>query len=456
MYKINLLKKFLLLMGDAALIFASFYFAPALRFGKILDIYTIFSPEDLAAIIGYLFIFYIFDLYNLAERFIRGNFVIRLAAALVIASICISAIFYIFRVPLYSVSVFFLHNFLIFCFCLGWRIAFGRIHDMTRKPLRLVILGAGEKGKEFHKMIKSNPEFEVVGFLDDDTGKKDTVVDGLPVIGNSNDLPLLVSEDKIDKVVVAITQHIGKEVYKQLIKAKFSGVTVYEVPTFAEMYLGKIPVNYVTDTWITHMPMSGVRRNVYAKRVKRIIDIALSVCGLLATLPFMFIIWVVIKLDSPGPALFIQTRIGWRERPFHLVKFRSMRYGMELERSFAGSRNDPRITRIGKSLRLFRLDELPQLWNVLKGDMSFIGPRALMKEEVDTFDQEIPYFALRHSIRPGITGWAQVNYKHGASMEDALEKLQYDLYYLKNMSFLLDLHIMLRTVRVVLFMKGAR
>jgi len=255
---------------------------------------------------------------------------------------------------------------------------------------------------------------------------------------------------------VAITHTIRPEVYKELIAAKFSGVNVYEMPTFCEMTARKIPVRHVSDVWLTHTTMSGVRRSAYTQRVKRIIDILLSLAGLIATLPLLAVIWMAIRLDSPGSALFIQRRIGWQGRPFNLLKFRSMRAGTETERAYAGHRNDPRITRVGKALRVFRLDELPQLWNVLKGDMSFIGPRALMEEEVREFDPAIPYFGLRHSVRPGITGWAQVNYPHGATKEDALEKLQYDLYYLKNMSFLLDLHILLRTIRVVVFRKGAR
>ena len=202
--------------------------------------------------------------------------------------------------------------------------------------------------------------------------------------------------------------------------------------------------------------MSCVQRTVYTQRAKRVIDIILSLMGLLVTFPLVVVIFLAVRLDSPGPALFVQRRTGWQGRPFNMLKIRTMRVRTEIERDYAGHRHDPRITRVGRALRLFRLDELPQLWNVLKGDMSFIGPRALMEEEVILFNPEIPYFNLRHTIRPGITGWAQVNYRHGATKEDALKKLQYDLYYLKNMSLILDLHILLRTVRVVLFCKGAR
>jgi exopolysaccharide biosynthesis polyprenyl glycosylphosphotransferase len=450
-----LLKKLILLAGDAVLIVAAFYFAPALRFANLIDFFTVFDPVDIASIFSYLFIFYIFDLYTLEEQFSGGAFIIRFAVALAIANIFIAATFFLFRVPLYSAGIFFLNSTLIFCFCMGWRIAFQKLSDRTRQPLRLAILGAGESGQAFYEMVKKM-DYQIVAFLDDDEKKWGSTVGNVSVIGGSDLLPSLVRDRRIDKVIVAITHAIRPEVYKQLITAKFSGVNVYEMPTFCEMVMEKIPVRHVSDSWLTHTTMSGVRRSAYTQRVKRVIDILLSLCGLIVTLPLMAVVWIAIRLDSPGPALFIQRRIGWQGRPFNLIKFRSMRQGCEKERMQAGCLDDPRITRVGKILRLFRFDELPQLWNVLKGEMSFIGPRALMEEEVREFDPAIPYFGLRHAVRPGITGWAQVNYPHGVTMEDALEKLQYDLYYLKNMSFVLDLHILLRTVRVVLFRKGAR
>jgi lipopolysaccharide/colanic/teichoic acid biosynthesis glycosyltransferase len=172
--------------------------------------------------------------------------------------------------------------------------------------------------------------------------------------------------------------------------------------------------------------------------------------------PLFILVAAAVKLDSEGPALFSQSRLGINGEIFSLLKFRSMRVGLENDRAHAGSRNDPRITRVGRVIRRFRIDELPQIWNVFKGEMSFVGPRALMEEEVDVFQRTIPFFSIRHAIRPGITGWAQINYPHGASEEDALAKLEYDLYYLKNLSPILDIVILLKTIRTVLLGKGAR
>jgi exopolysaccharide biosynthesis polyprenyl glycosylphosphotransferase len=449
-------KKLILLLGDAVLIAAAFYLAPALRFGAFLDIAAILEPIDLASVFSYLLIFYIFDLYTFEERFWGGAFTVRFGAALVAANVFIMAMFFLLRIPLYSLGIVLLSSALIFVFCLTWRIIFESRALRTRRPLRLAVLGAGGAGQAFYDAFRANRGMDIVLYLDDDPAKWGKAVGSVSIAGGSEKLTELVREKKIDKVIVAITHGMRPEVYSQLIGVKFSGVNVYELPTFWEMKTGKIPVDHVSDVWLIHSAMSGVRRNMYAQRVKRVIDIALSLAMLLAALLPMVLIGVAIRLDSPGPALFFQRRTGWQGRPFGLYKFRTMHTGMEMERASAGRRDDPRITRVGRVLRSCRFDELPQLWNVLKGEMSFIGPRALMEQEVREFEPEIPYFGLRHAIRPGITGWAQVNYPHGATKEDALEKLQYDLYYLKNMSFLLDLHILVRTVRVVLFGKGAR
>ena len=195
---------------------------------------------------------------------------------------------------------------------------------------------------------------------------------------------------------------------------------------------------------------------MYTLRSKRLLDVFQSLAGLLVSLPLCAVAALATKLDSKGPVLFRQRRIGLNGRPFSLLKFRTMRVGTERDRRFAGKKGDPRITRVGMILRLLRVDEIPQMWNVLKGDMSFIGPRALIEEEVREFEQKIPYFSLRHCIRPGITGWAQVNFRHCVRVEDSLERLRYDLFYIKNLSPLLDFHILMKTVKVVLFGKGAR
>lgn len=448
-------KQLLLLGGDALFIIASFYLAPVLRFGVLLDAFLIFAPPDVSAILTYLLIFYIFDFYKLDEAPDMG-YALRFVVALAVANVFIAAASYLFRVPLYSIAIFLLNSLLILCFCLGWRLIFHRYLRRQRKPWRVAVIGAGRAGRALSQVLAGKPDYEIVGFLDDDNQKLGMKVGAHAVMGSTAGLLSFLGEKNIDIVIVAITHGIRQEVYAQLVEAKMRGVVVYDMPSFYEKMLGKIPVQHVSDLWFVYASISGVQRNVFNYKTKRLCDIFLSLFGLVVASPFAMFIAVAIKLDSPGPIFYVQRRIGRNEKPFSLVKFRSMTDGTGMKRAFAGQRNDPRITRVGRVIRLFRMDEIPQLWNVFKGEMSFIGPRALMEEEVHVFTSRIPYFRLRHSIRPGITGWAQINYPHGATENDALEKLQYDLFYIKNLSPLLDLHIFLRTFYIVLFCRGAR
>jgi exopolysaccharide biosynthesis polyprenyl glycosylphosphotransferase len=448
-------KQLTILGGDFILIIASFYLGPVMYFGVMLDIDVIFTPYDVASLLTYLLVFYIFDFYNLDELLNTG-YVLRFAAALIVANIFIGATSYLIRVPLFSGTIFLFNSLLILCFCLIWRLVFHRFLKHQRRPFRVVIIGSGRAGRALSLALSGNRDYEIVGFMDDDSKKWGMKIGAYSVIGGTESLPSFLMEKKIDEIIVAITHGIRPEIYARLVEAKMMGVVVYDMPSFYEKMLEKIPVNHVSDLWLVYTPISGVKRNIFNYKVKRICDLCLSLVGLFLTLPIAALVALAIKLDSPGPVFYIQRRIGWNEKPFDLVKFRSMKNGTDAERDFAGQRCDPRITKVGRVLRLFRLDEIPQLWNVLKGDMSFIGPRALIEEEVHAFTSRIPYFNLRHSVRPGITGWAQINYPHGAKENDAMEKLQYDLFYIKNLSPLLDLRIFLRTFYIVLSGKGAR
>jgi exopolysaccharide biosynthesis polyprenyl glycosylphosphotransferase len=448
-------KQLTILGGDFILIIASFYLGPLLYFSVTLDIDLIFTPHDVASVLTYLLVFYIFDFYNLDEP-LNSGYVLRFAAALIIANILIGATSYLTHVPLFSGAIFLLNSLLILCLCIGWRLVFHRFLKYQRRPWKVVIVGSGRAGRAMGQALSGNQDYKIVGFLDDDDKKLGMKIDANSVMGGTSNLLKFLDEKEIDEVIVAITHGIRPEVYARLVEAKMRGFVIYDMASFYEKVLGKIPVTHVSDLWLVYMPIAGVKRNIFNYKVKRICDLCLSMVGLLLTLPIAAVIALAIKLDSSGPLFYIQRRIGWNEKAFDLVKFRSMKNGAERERGFAGQRCDPRITRVGRVLRLFRMDEIPQLWNVLKGDMSFIGPRALMAEEVDAFTSRIPYFNLRHFVRPGITGWAQINYPHGATVNDALEKLQYDLFYIKNLSPLLDIHIFLRTFYIVLSGKGAR
>jgi exopolysaccharide biosynthesis polyprenyl glycosylphosphotransferase len=450
--------QFTLLGSDFILIIASYYLSPLLLFGVGPDLATLLEWPDLSAIFTYLLIFYIFDFYNLDMRFNFVGYLFRFVLALIISDLIITFLFHLFNVRPYATVILLINTVLILSLCLGLRFLFLRWKRKAQSVLRVLIIGAGWAGTDLYKLLAKRSDFHVVGFLDDDAAKLQMkpVPFAPQVIGRTDILSAVIEERNVDLVVIAITHDMNQDLHKRIVDAKVKGLSVYDMPRFCEVVFGKIPVQHVSNLWFVHVPISGVRRTPYNLKVKKIIDIMVSLIVLVFLSPAMLIAALAIKVDSPGPVLYVQRRIGWGGKPFNLVKFRSMKVGLENHRELAGQKNDPRITRFGKILRVSRFDELPQLWNVIKGDMSFIGPRALMAEEVNEFTPQIPFFSLRHSIRPGITGWAQVSYPHGARVEDALAKLEYDLYYIKNLSPLLDLIIFMRTVRTVLWGRGAR
>jgi sugar transferase (PEP-CTERM system associated) len=242
---------------------------------------------------------------------------------------------------------------------------------------------------------------------------------------------------------------------QELLDCKVSGIDVYDIATHFEKNLGQIRVGYVNPGWLIFG--DGFDQGVVRTAVKRAFDISCSAILLVLAAPVMLLSALAIKLDSPGPVLYRQERVGLNGRRFSIAKFRSMREDAEKEgRPRWATANDDRVTRVGRLIRLLRIDELPQIFNVLRGDMSLVGPRPERPFFVDQLQQQVPYFAVRHSVKPGVTGWAQVRYPYGSSVEDAIQKLQYDLYYVKNHSLFLDIVILFETVVVVLTGKGAR
>jgi sugar transferase (PEP-CTERM system associated) len=266
----------------------------------------------------------------------------------------------------------------------------------------------------------------------------------------------MANRKEIDVAVIAVTHEKKPELYRNVLAIKMKGIEVYDVPSLYEKIAGKVPINCIKDSWFVYVPLLGVRNSLYTQRLERFMDIAISGFGLILSLPINLITAILIKLESKGPIFYTQERIGQDGKCIKLVKFRSMKVGAELDGATWAEENDTRVTRVGKIIRKLRIDEIPQMWNVLKGDISFIGPRPERPEFLKSLEKDIPYYSLRHSVKPGITGWAQVNYGYGVSKDGAFEKLQYDFFYIKNKSLLLDLIILLRTVRVVLFGSGAR
>jgi sugar transferase (PEP-CTERM system associated) len=291
--------------------------------------------------------------------------------------------------------------------------------------------------------------------VDPDPAKLGETVINPGVIGTIEDIPSIVRARGVDRVVVSLSDARGTLPMDKLLEMKLDGVSFAHLASVYEDYTGKIAVENLRPSWLIFS--SGFRKSRLAATSKRLMDVLLAAIGLLAALPIMAVVAATIKLISPGPVLYHQRRVGQHGRVFTIHKFRSMRLDAEAQTGpvWASKSGDSRVIPLGTVLRRFRLDELPQLWNVFKGDMSLIGPRPERPEFVAELTKQIPYYGQRHVVRPGLTGWAQVRYTYGASTEDALQKLQYDLFYVKNMSLSFDVFVLLNTIKTVLLRRGA-
>jgi exopolysaccharide biosynthesis polyprenyl glycosylphosphotransferase len=360
-----------------------------------------------------------------------------------------------------------------------WRFAFSAIALPVRLQRKVLIIGAGCAGQEIHTTIKQckNSGLAVAGFLDDNPQKIGTNIDGTPILGNSSQLGDMITSHRIGMLVMAITRGNPTTLLNNLVRFSLMGVQLIDMPSLYEFLAGKIPTKHISDVWLLIHGLHG--NKVYYRHFKRVTDLVLASLALVLTWPLWVLIAVAVKLDSPGPIFFGQERLGKDGKSFRILKFRTMVDDAEKGVPQFACHNDCRITRVGRLLRKTRLDELPQLYNILKGDMSFIGPRPEREVFIREFQQavpdlregrraadaqgcqvlcgyreRIPFYSYRLLVKPGITGWAQVNHDYAANLEETEEKLQYDLYYIKNMSLFLDLAILLKTIRIVLFGSG--
>lgn len=450
-----LLNTFILLVVDAALVGLAFVISHFLRFG-ILEAVCIKYPLQFILLSAcYLSAFYIFDLYESYIRFKGADFLSRLVFSILSGFSFTAMISYMFPFWYIGRGLVFLSALQVFVYIFIWRSFFDRVRLSKVRRKMVLILGAGRAGHYICESIRSNSSFEIAGFLDDDPEKYDKHVCDTPIIGRTEDVVRLVGQKKVDIVVVAITHEKKAELLRLLLAVKLKGVEIYDVPTIYEELTGKLPIAHLRDGWVVFASFSAMGRSIYI-HIKRAHDVALALLGLVLAAPIIIITALLIKLTSPGPVFFKQKRVGLDEKIFTIYKFRSMVSNAEMNGAVFAQVNDSRVTPLGSFIRKSRIDEIPQLWNVLKGDMSFVGPRPERPEFVKGFKERIPYYSLRHIVKPGVTGWAQVRWRYGASEEDALEKLKYDMYYLKNISFLLDLQIVLKTINVVIFRQLGR
>jgi exopolysaccharide biosynthesis polyprenyl glycosylphosphotransferase len=473
--------KFLLLGGDAVTyalsVFISLYFNPLVEPEPFSFIGAHFGAFLLMGL-TYLVVFYIFNHYDYTLDFRRWSNIGQLLFSVVMGSVAIIIFFYfptgvfVGRVQLLVQSATFAGLMLL------WRLAFSAMALPQRLKQRLIIIGAGGSGRRLLEALRNRPSsgLDPVGFIDDDLGKVGTIIDGLPVLGSAGDLEEIIRERMVDLAVVAITHEKSPALINALTRIGWNGCQLQDMPSFFEFLTGKVPIDHISDLWL-YLTMLHKKR-LYYHHVKRLIDLGLAALGLVTTFPLLALIAIAIKLDSPGPVFFRQDRLGKDGKSFPIIKFRTMQVNAERNGPQWASPGDPRITRVGWVLRHLRLDELPQLINILRGEMSCIGPRpereifikkfqeivprVRARRRIDDppgkiccdYHERIPYYSHRLLVKPGLTGWAQVMFPYASSLEQTREKLEYDLYYIKNMSFYLDLAILLKTVRIALFGRG--
>jgi sugar transferase (PEP-CTERM system associated) len=401
---------------------------------------------------------YYADLYDLRLLSDRRELFTRIVHALASSSIVLALLYYWFPSLVIGRGVFIISALLVITLVIGWRVAFEWGSGHVRPSERLLLVGTNANAVALVKEMHSRRHelgVEIVGFIDPDPTRVGAPVLNPGVIGTVEDIPSIVRARSVDRVVVSLADARGRLPMDKLLELRLEGVNFVHLPSIYEEYTGKIAVEHLRPSWLIFA--GGFRKSRALSTAKRALDLLLAGLGLIILSPLMLAVAIAVKLTSPGRVMYHQQRVGQHGRIFTIHKFRSMQSDAEAATGpvWASKQDDARVTPVGQFLRRARLDELPQLWNVLIGDMSFVGPRPERPEFVSHLTRQIPYYGQRHVVRPGITGWAQVRYTYGATKEDAQEKLQYDLYYIKNLSIALDIFIILGTIKTVLLRRGA-
>jgi sugar transferase (PEP-CTERM system associated) len=451
----------LLLLAEAALMFGVIIGAVYLRVGvagasfELIEKHGYFKAG--LATMFCLAAFYLFDLYDFIVMHDRHELVLRLVQALGLAWIALALSFYAYPRLMLGRSISLIALPMALALMVGWRIC---IHWLLGHPdigERILIVGSGNLAVEVARQVLNRPDagYRIVGFVGTDSELLGKSLINPRVIGLTEDLDDIVKREGIDRIVVAMGERRGQLPTDKLLKLSLAGdVSIEEGATFYERVTGRVSLNMMRPSWLIftgrgrQARLAAITRNAVHRLV--------ALIGAVLSLPLVVLTAILIKIDSRGPVFYKQERVGKNGRLFVLTKFRSMKLDAEKAGPVWASKGDERTTRVGHVIRKTRIDEIPQFWNILRGEMSFVGPRPERPHFVTQLADEIPYYEQRHLIAPGLTGWAQIKYPYGASVEDAREKLQYDLFYIKNHSLFLDAIIVFETIKIILFGRGAQ
>ena len=441
----------LLQMLDLVCILLALSISGFLTVESDLSIFHDYTGATLFTIFFYMLFFYILDAYSVGNEDFKETIGRVLVACLlgIISSATASYAFQHWRFDRETVALLFM---LSLCFSLGWRWIYRLNAERLTHPLRILLVGVDRAGKVRQLLAEGLPKAEILGYV----GERDQGPDAGPCLGAPFMALDIAKEKQATMILLLPDAPIDDDIAHDLLEAKLRGSMVVDIRSFYEHVVQRLPLSQINDEWLLQTEGFSLNTRGSLRRLKRALDVLISLLLLIPAAPIMLITAIIVRLESPGPVIYKQDRVGLFEKEFTVYKFRSMRADAEKNGAVWASAKDTRVTKFGKFIRKVRIDELPQIWNILKGDMSFIGPRPERMTFVTKLKETIPYYSLRHTVKPGLTGWAQVCYPYGASEEDARRKLEYDLYYIKNMSILLDINIVFKTVGVVLFPKGAR
>ncbi|HWS53395.1 MAG TPA: TIGR03013 family XrtA/PEP-CTERM system glycosyltransferase [Pyrinomonadaceae bacterium] len=450
----------LLLVAEALLLFGAVVAAAYLRLGwaeayrELYDEYGFYKAALAAAFC--LAAFYLYDLYDFVVMHDRRELVLRLVQALGLAWVALAVTMYAVPHLLIGRGVSLIALPLALLLMVGWRVS---IHWLMGHPSvgeKILIVGSGESAIEIAREVleRRDAGYRVVGFVDNRPELVGRSLLNPRVVGLTSELPAVVRREGVNRIVVAMGERRGQFPVQQLLDLSLSGgVAIEECASFYERLTGRVSLDMMRPSWLI---FSGRGRQArLSGALRTLMHRGAALAGFALSLPVALLTALLIKLDSPGPVFYTQERVGKNGRAFRVYKFRSMRTDAEKDGPvWAGKAGDARVTRVGRVIRKIRVDEIPQFWNILKGDMNFVGPRPERPHFVRQLAEEIPFYEQRHLIPPGLTGWAQIKYPYGASVEDARQKLQYDLYYIKNQSLVLDAVILFETVKTILFGRG--
>jgi len=458
-------KSIVLLLMEGGLIAFALLCSVWIRFWKdtsAMDAYLTlpnFSLQVIVFVATLQLCFYYCDLYTLKAIRRRHEQVIAVGQSVGAGCLLLGVLYFVFPSLLLGRGVFFISVMLVPLVVVVSRIALDRIWLAAAPIERILILGtdslACRVSSELHR--RSDLNLSVAGFVHfGSAADEGRILHGLPVMNaGAGNLEAIAEEHSISRIVVALEDRRNVLPTRELVRLRVSGIRVEEAHSTLTALTGRVPLETVKPSWFVFS--DGFRRSTVTLIAKRAIDLAAGIAGLVVALPVMALVAIAIRLDSRGPVLYYQTRVGLRGKCFRVLKFRSMRPDAEVANGAQWAvENDPRVTRIGGFLRKYRLDELPQFINVVRGEMSLVGPRPERPEFVESLRKHISYYDERHTVRPGLTGWAQVQYSYGNSVDDAIRKLEYDLFYLKNLSALFDCAILLDTVRIVFTGRGGK